>query len=80
MKDGVRRSVCERVYEDVASVWSGTVPLCNPLFVQPLVFTVSPECLGKQTAHLLMRSSVEYALRFRRRQREKEGEKGERAK
>lgn len=55
------------VHEDVSSVCLGTVPLCNPCLLSLwsgkylYVFAITPEWLGKQTAHLLMSSSVEYA-------------------
>lgn len=58
-------------------------PVCSAFGLEYLyVFTISPEWLGKQTAHVLMSSSVEYArcIHEREGEREKEGEEGERAK
>lgn len=69
---------------DVSSVCLGTVPLCNHCLLSLCsgihLFTISPEWLGKQTAHLLMSSSVEYArcIHERERGRGKEVREGER--
>lgn len=72
-------SVCECVCEDVASVWVGTVPLCNPcLFSLCYLPSVQNDWANKQPTYWGAAAWNMHAVFMR--EREKQGEKGERAK